>query len=143
MRNPALSIAARSDNDIRRHEPPAGSENTRNLGIEIRLFGDVHGDILAPPDIEQSVTEGQIEGVGTLEARPIGQTAAFGQHIRHFDIVRRQVDAAYLAVELRRQVPRGAADPATDVDHLFARFRRGKCCLFPSRREAARVKLVE
>ena len=39
--------------------------NTRNLGIEIRLFSDVHGDILAPPDIEQSVTEGQIEGVCT------------------------------------------------------------------------------
>ena len=42
------SPVARSDNDIRRHESPAGSENTRNLGIEIRLSA-IHGEFWLHP----------------------------------------------------------------------------------------------
>ena len=81
------------------------------------LILDVHGDVLAPDNIEGFVCVRQVDSIAQSQGDPVGKAAALRQHLPCADQLRRQVDALHLASIRVREVARRPAHAAADIQN--------------------------
>ena len=65
------------------------------------------------------------------------------EHSSGLDVALGQVDAGHAAAVLDRQRPRGASNPATDVEDPRPRAKTGKSCEFACGGASANVEVLE
>ena len=87
--------------------------------------------------------ERQVEGAAIADRHTICHAAGIVQRVCRFAELRREINAGYVAADLRGDPARGSSDAAPNVEDVLAGLRIKQPQQFAGRDDAAAVKLIE
>src|SRR5215471_20869095 len=114
-----MRLAARPGRDILEREPSVRRQHATHLAVEAITVGDIHGRILRPYEIEARVGKRHGERVTLAIGHLVGEPGALREHFRERDEFLGEIKAGHSAAERAREVARGPADAAADVEHAL------------------------
>jgi hypothetical protein len=124
-------------------EERARLQHAPGLGEELLAVGHVHRHVLAVGAVEGVVGVGQLLAVALLDRDAVGEVEQGSELRRRLDERRRDVNPGHRAVEALREVARGAAEPAADVQDMVTGGDRQAVAELDGGGKAASVEVID